>query len=630
MGIGKIRNSRLAANARRGWRGGPMLPEEYEQTRKTLYRVTIVTLALFGLLSLRLWFLQLVKGYEMRVRAEHNRIRIRDLPPWRGMILDRQGTILVNNRPAYDLMVVLEDVPDIPQLAHRLASILGLEAREVQEKLTRAQEDNAARVVRVRGDLSWQELAMIETFRYELPGILIQVQPKREYRADALACHLIGYRGEITESQLKSGKFPRHKMGDYIGKCGIERACEEFLCGQRGSREIEVDALGRELRLLSQNPSTPGANVVLTIDARLQETAEAALRDKIGAIVALEPRTGKILALASSPTFDQNAFEKGVSCQYWQQLVQHSEHPLENRALRGQYPPGSTFKIVMAVAGLEEGVITPRTVFYCNGALPFGNHVFHCWRRGGHGAMNLHRALVQSCDVFFYQVGRRLGIDRIAKWSRRFGLGQATGLGLDPEKCGLVASTAWKKRRFNQPWHEGETLSVAIGQGYNLVTPIQMARVAAAIANGGTIYVPRLVERIESPDGEVLLQPRPEVASRLDASPQTIALVRRALRGVVHEPGGTGHAARIPGIEVAGKTGTAQVVALGKERKGKKGHKTRDHAWFVCFAPVEQSEIALAVIIEHGGHGGGTAAPIARQLLATYFQKRQDIRISQR
>ncbi|MFP3867318.1 MAG: penicillin-binding protein 2 [Desulfobacteraceae bacterium] len=600
-----------------------MFPELQEEIRSSLFVFTVIALTLFGLLTLRLWYLQLVRGYELRNKSEHNRIRTRDLPPWRGMIFDRQKEVLVENRPAFDLMLVLEDVQNLPQLAHRLADLLGLNPTELEDKVTAAQKNKALRIIQVQRDLSWEELALIETYRYELPGILIQVRPEREYRSDALACHLIGYLGEINDRQLKSGKFPNNKMGDYIGRCGIELVLEKYLSGGRGSRQIEVDALGRELRLLNSTQSVPGDNVYLTLDARLQLAAEAALADKTGAVVALDPRNGKLLVLASSPKFDQNCFGKGITAQYWQQLINHKEHPLENRALRGQYPPASTFKIVMAVAALEEKVLTPQTTFYCCGALPFSNHIFRCWRRGGHGSMNLHKALVQSCDVYFYKTGLRLGIDRIAKWSRRFGLGQPTGLNLGQEKGGLVPSTAWKKRRFQQPWHEGETISVAIGQGYNLVTPLQMARVVAAIANGGIIHVPQLVERIESPDGEVIFQSQPQVASLLGASPQTLASVRRALRGVVHEPGGTGRAARIPMVEVGGKTGTAQVVALGKQR-GKGHRKTQDHAWFVCFAPVENSEIAIAVLVEHGGHGGSAAAPIARQVLATYFRKPPD------
>jgi penicillin-binding protein 2 len=475
--------------------------------------------------------------------------------------------------------------------------------------------------VRLRADLSWEDLARVETYQSELPGVMVQIQPKRQYRHKGQAAHVLGYLGEITDVQLKSGKFSGYKMGDYLGRCGVELAWEKYLRGQRGYRRIEVDAYGRELGQLDRIFPTPGANVFLTLDNKLQQEAEACLEGKMGAIVALDPRSGKILAMASSPTFSQEAFERGLSPSEWQKLSTDKDHPLENRPLKGQYPPGSTFKIVMAVAGLEEKVITPSTVFYCNGTLPFGNHVFHCWKKGGHGGVDLYRALVQSCDIYFYNVGRRLGIDRIAKWSHRFGLGQPTGLKLDKEMTGLVASTAWKKARFHQPWHEGETLSVAIGQGYNLVTPIQMAQVAAAVANGGYLYEPLLVEKVESPAGEILYQAKPVVKSRLEASPATLAFVQKALHGVVSE--GTGRAANLPQVEVAGKTGTSQVVALEREKIKKKGVRTENHAWFVAYAPVSDPQIAVAVLVEHGGHGGSAAAPLAKRVLEANFPEKR-------
>jgi penicillin-binding protein 2 len=600
--------------------GGPMPPEFAEGVRKSLFVVVILALTLLGALLLRLWYLQLVKGYEFRYKSEHNRLRTRDLPPWRGMIFDRQGQILVNNRPSYDLLVILEDIQNLDQLSRGIGQLLKINPQELKKKIDTAQQDTPSRTVKVKGDLSWEELALVETYKYELPGILIQVQPKREYRSDALACHLIGYLGEITEAQLKSNKFPQSKMGDSVGKCGVELAWEKYLTGRRGSRQIEVDALGRELRLINQAPSNPGANLYLTLDSRLQRVAQDVLKDKYGAVVALEPQTGKILAMASSPTFDLNAFEKGISHEYWKGLIRRKDHPLENRVVKGQYPPASIFKIVMLVAGLEEKVINPASIVSCKGDYPCGNHVFHCHRRRGHGKVNAHRALVQSCDIFFYDLGQKLGIERIAKWSQRFGLGQPTGVNLDNEKGGAVPSTAWKNQRYKQPWHDGDTLSVAIGQGYNLATPLQMARVAAAITNGGIIHVPRIVDRIESPDGEIISRLEPEVASTLQASPKTLELVRQAMRGVVHERSGTGHYANIAGMEVGGKTGTAQVVALGKEG----GRKTKDHAWFVAFAPLENSKIAVAVIIEHGGNGGDAAAPIAQEVMAAYLKANKE------
>jgi len=597
-----------------GASGGLMTPEEQDRIRRIFSGVALLVLCLFGLLILRLWFLQLVQGEEMRQRSETNRIRLQDLPPWRGMILARSGQVLVANRPSYEVAVVLEDVPDIPLLARRMGGLLRFDIKQLTAQLESARAAGLTSV-RLRGDLSWEEMALVETFQPELPGVFIQVQPKREYRQKGLAAHALGYLGEISETQIKSGRFPGYKMGDYLGKCGVEIAWENYLRGKRGYRRIEVDAYGRELGQLDQLFPTPGANVYLTLDMKLQQEAEACLAGKTGAIVALDPRNGKVLAMASSPSYSQEAFERGLTPQEWHKLSTHKDHPLENRALKGQYPPGSTFKIVMAVAGLEEKVITPGTMVYCNGALPFGNHVFHCWRKGGHGGMNLHSALVQSCDIYFYTLGRRLGIERIAKWSRRFGLGQASGLHLDKEMPGLVASTAWKLSRFKAPWQEGDTLSVAIGQGYNLTTPLQMAQVAAAVANGGVLYEPQLVEKIASPAGEIMFQAQPLVRSRLEAKPATVAAVQKALWGVVAN--GTGKAAKLPQVEVAGKTGTSQVVSLEKEKKGGKG--TQNHAWFVAYAPASNPQVAVAVIVEHGGGGGAVAAPLARRVLEAAF-----------
>jgi penicillin-binding protein 2 len=594
--------------------GRSMPPEEQDQSRRTLARLSLVVLCLFGALFLRLWSLQLVEGDELRQRSEHNRIRLQDLPPWRGMIMDRSGEILVSNRASFDLVVVLEDVADFALQAKRLAALLQLDAPQVLGHLENAQKSGFHQV-RLKGDLSWREMALVETFKAELPGTSIMVTPKREYRHKGLACHLLGYLGEISDVQLKSGRFPTYKMGDYLGKRGIELAWEDFLRGLRGSRRIEVDAFGRELGQLDQKLSSPGANVFLTLDLKLQQEAEACLQDQAGAIVALDPQNGKILAMASAPTFSQEAFERGLSGKEWQEISQHKDHPLENRALNGQYPPGSTFKIVMAVAGLEEKIITPGSVMSCSGAMPFGKHVFHCWKKGGHGGMNLHSAIVNSCDIYFYTLGRRLGIERLAKWSKRFGLGAPTGLKLDKEMPGLVASPAWKLSRFGAPWQEGDTVSIAIGQGYNLATPLQMAQVTAAVANGGAVFEPQLVEKVESPAGEILYQAKPIVKSRLAADPKNLALVQKALLGVVSD--GTGKAARVPYLEAAGKTGTSQVVALEKEKTKKKEYQ--NHAWFVAYAPFAEPKLAVAVLVEHGGGGGAVAAPLAKRLMTTYF-----------
>ncbi len=603
--------------------GGPMEPEEYDQVRRALLYVALVVTLLFGFLILRVWYLQLVKGHEFSQKSESNRLRYRDLPPWRGMIFDSRGLVLVNNRESYDALVILEDVPDAKALARNLGQLLQMNYLDILTRILTAQEDNLARSIRIKEDLSMDEVALLETYKYELPGVVIQIQPKREYLTGNLGAHLIGYLGEITEAQLKSGKFPQHKMGDEVGKCGVELGFNKYLTGQRGSQQIEVDAHGRQLRLLKNTPASPGANVYLTIDWRLQAKAEELLQGRVGAIVAMDPQSGRILAMASAPTYDQSKFARTVPAAYWRELLNHKDHPLENRVLKGQYPPGSTFKIIMAVAALEEGIVTPHTSFLCRGGLQVGNRYFNCHAKRGHGSVALHRSMVQSCDVYYYNVGLKLGVDRMAKWSRAFGLGAPTGILLDSEKPGLVPSSEWKRQRFNLPWYEGETPSVAIGQGYNLVTPLQMVRVAAALGNGGFIYTPTVVDKIVQPDGEVVYQFTPSVQSRIPASAKTLELVRRACRGVVQE-GGTGSAARLGFVEVGGKTGTAQVVSLGREGKGKNRRKTEDHAWFVSFAPVEKSQIAVAVIIEHGGHGGKTAAPVAREVMREFFRLKQE------
>jgi penicillin-binding protein 2 len=596
--------------------GDQMSPDEYERSRRLLARVALVVLVLFGLLFLRLWFLQLIKGDYLQKRSEYNRIRTQDLPPWRGMILDRAGNILVDNRPSFNLMATLEDIPDPQILARRLGSLFNLDPESLATQINKARQTGLHQV-RLKTHLSWREMALVETYKAELPGVFILVASKREYRYQNLACHLLGYLGEINDSQLKSGRYSSYKMGDYLGRRGIEAAWEDFLRGERGFRRIEVDAFGRELGNVHQKLSTPGANIYLTIDTRLQQEAEDCLQDKVGAIVALNPQNGKILALASSPTFSPEAFERGLSAAEWQDLVKNQDHPLMNRAILGQYPPGSTFKIVMAVAGLEEGVITPQTYIYCRGYLASGNHLFRCWKKRGHGSVNLHRALVASCDTYFYEVGRRLGIERIAKWSRRFGRGSPTKLKLDKERPGLVASAAWKRQRFGAPWQEGDTFSVAIGQGYNLVTPLQLARMAATLANGGIVYQPQLVEKVESAAGEILERFQPVIQGRLQAEPANLILVQKALADVVRA--GTGRRAWLPQVEVAGKTGTSQVVSLEKEKSGKHIRRFQNHALFVAYAPVDYPQVAVAVVVEHGGQGGQVAAPLAKRVLSAYF-----------
>ncbi len=595
--------------------------DQTEDLSSSYQYLVVAVIFFFLIVLLRLWYLQIVRGSEFRVLSESNRTRVQDIIPPRGLIKDSHGLILVDNHPAYDLAVIREDVADFDKLADRLSGLLNQPWTEIREKLEATKMRPAFQPSVVLSGLSRQDVGALETHRYELPGVVIQVKPQRKYLHHQLASHVIGYLGEVTQEQLNNPDFKNSRMGDLIGRYGIEQQWEDQLQGRRGRRLVEVDAAGRVQRLISQINPIPGYNLVLTIDEHLQQAAQAALGDTAGAVVAVDPRNGEVLAMASNPTFDQNDFVKGVTQEQWKALSNNPMHPLENRAVSGQYPPGSTYKIVSAVAALEEGVVTPDTKIMCTGGYPLGNRVFHCWKKTGHGYVDLHQALVESCDVYFYEVGVRLGIDRLAKWAKAFGLGEKTGVGLATEKSGIVPSTDWKRARFKDVWHQGETLSVVIGQGYNLATPLQMAQVVAVAVNGGVLYRPHLVKEVTDVDGQLIKSIEPQVIRRLNLKPGTVKAVREALAGVVSEPRGTGKPVRMEGITVGGKTGTAQVVGRNILELHKKEipYKYRDHAWFVAAAPMEDPTIAVAVIAEHSGHGGSFAGPIARSVLEAYF-----------
>jgi len=595
--------------------------EEPEDLKSRPIKLIFIIFIFFLFLLGRLWYLQIVKGPEFRVLSESNRTRVQDILPPRGLILDRYGQILVDNHPAFDLAVIREDVPDFDLLITRLTHLLKMPLKEMEGTFKAARSLPAFKPALIRSDLSRLDLVVLETHRFELPGIVIRVKPQRKYLHESLAAHVIGYLGEVSQNQLKLKKYKKNRMGDLIGQYGLEWEHESILKGKRGWRLVEVNASGRVLKVIKQIPPEPGHNLYLTLDARLQQVAEQALEDKAGAIVVMNVQTGAILAMASSPTFCQDDFIKGISPQKWQDLLDNPLHPLENRAISGQYMPGSTFKIVAAVAALEEGLITPETTITCTGGYPFGNRVFHCWRKSGHGKVNLHKALVESCDVYFYDIGRRLGINTLAYYSKAMGLGQKSGIGLRNEKPGLVPTTEWKKRRFNAPWFQGENLSVIIGQGFNLATPLQMARLVSAVVNDGVLYKPYLIKQITDADNNVIKTFSPEVIRRLNFKPETLTLIKEALCGVVNEPRGTGRAAQLKNVIVGGKTGTAQVVTMGnyKAKEDDLPYKYRDHAWFVAFAPEENPRISVAVIVEHSGHGGSVAAPLAKKVLETYF-----------
>ena len=596
------------------------LPHDDALRRRLRGLAVIILIALFLLLA-RAWHLQVMNGdYYLRL-SEQNRLRRLQIKSLRGKVLDRHRRVLADNRAAYSLMAVPEDLPPADVL-HTLLQKLDIEAE--LKALPALTATAAFTPVLIQRDLSRDRVAYFAEHRMDFPGLFLEVEPLRSYPYGTLAAHLLGYLGEINEAQLQHSGNEDYQPGDLVGQYGLERMYETILRGTHGVRQVEVDTFGRETQAIAERPSIPGVNLILTLDLHLQQLVEYLLEEHTGAIVALDPRNGQILALASNPTFDPNTFATHLSEATWTALATNPRHPLSNRAIQGQYPPGSVFKIITALAALEEGVITPRTTVCCGGNYVYGSRTYRDWKRGGHGCVDLYQALVQSCDVFFYHVGQELGVDRIARYARAFGLGHATGFAPGAEKDGLIPSSEWKRQARGQPWYGGETLSVAIGQGYTLTTPLQVATLLATLANGGTLYQPYVVLQQESVDGTVLKQTAPQVVRQLNVRPEHIARVKQGLWGVVHDPKGTGKGARHEHIAIAGKTGTAQVVRLPKHVDARKFQEQlpehqRDHAWFAAFAPVEAPRIVVVVMIENAGKGGSRFAELAKTIIDAHL-----------
>ncbi len=590
--------------------------------RRMTVALGIFLLGFLGLFA-RLWYLQMVLGEGMRVLSENNRIRLHRVQATRGTVVDRQGRVLIDSRPSFDAVLVPEDAQDLELTIENLGGLIGQPTAELHE-LLKASGRAPFQDITIKRDLSFEEVAAIETHQLDLPGVSLQITPRRSYPYGSTLAHLLGYVGEAGPDDLRADS--RYRMGDMVGKSGLEKRWEHFLRGVNGGQQVEVDSVGRKLRVLREVGEVPGDIVKLTIDLDLQMAATGALGERDGSVVAIDPNNGEILAYVNRPSFDPNLFARGVKAHEWKELLTDKHRPLNNRAIQGQYPPGSTFKFIVAAAALEEGIVNPFTQIRCGGGLQFGNHYFRCWRKGGHGAVNVHEALVQSCDTFFYQVSQRLGVDLIAQYARQFGLGQPTGIDLEHEKSGTIPDSEWKKKRFKQPWYAGETLSVSIGQGYVTATPIQMANAVAMLATGHR-FEPHFVLQVETPEGEVVHEEEPEEVATLNLRATTLKQVRDGLRDVVNSERGTGKKARLRQVEVAGKTGTSQVVKIGKERlkPEKLQWNHRDHAWFVAFAPIDHPEIAIAAIVEHAeGGGGAVAAPLVREVLARFFEMKRE------
>jgi len=584
----------------------------------------------FALFLVRLFQLQVVEGDQHLQRSQRNSIRTERIASPRGEIVDREGRVLASTRPAFELEVVPSELRDKERTFKLLSALMEEPPERVRETVGAARGRARFQAVRLADDLSFEQLARVESHRYALPGVLTEVHPRREYPYGSLAAHVLGTIGEVRAEQLEMRGFSGYRSGEQVGQSGVESLLEPHLRGRFGGRNVVVDVAGRTVEVLDAVEPRSGGRAVLTLDVDLQLAAENGLREVAapgdpvaGAVVALDPRNGDVLALASLPNYDPNAFPGGIEPATWRALTQDPLKPLQDRAVAGQFPPGSTYKPFLAAIALQEKVRTPSAGTFCPGSFSFGGRAFRCWKKTGHGTVDLHRAIVQSCDVYFYRTGLDIGVDRMAGYMKSFGFGSPTGIGLENERGGINPSSEWKRHRFNQPWMAGETVSISIGQGYVSMTPLQLAVAYGALATGQLVR-PRLVLERLAPGGARTPEPV-DVVRQVPIEAEHLARVRKALRGVVVEGGGTGRRAQVPGLDVGGKTGTAQVVKL-EHTDNMRGRaipwKYRDHAWFAAIAPVDAPEIAVVVLSEHGGHGGSAAGPIAQRVLAKWWEKK--------
>lgn len=611
--------------------------------------IALMLVSVFVVFVLRLFQLQILEGADLASRSVRNSVRTLRLEAPRGDILDREGRVLATSRPAYRVQVIADDVRSANLTYTVLGDLLVRDAAEIRDLVGQPTGRRRFQPVVIDGDLTYPARARVETHRYALPGVVTDMTPRRHYVEQQRAAHLLGTIGEIDARQLGSEAFADYRSGEIVGKFGLEAGLESHLRGKAGGRNVVVDVAGQEIDVIDEVAPVPGGRLVLTLDLDLQRAAEEAFRsddpeepDKMGALVAIDPRNGDVLAMASLPAYDPNDFAGGIDTETWSSLTGDEWKPLRNRAVSAQYPPGSTYKPIVALAGLAEGKVDANTTVFCPGHYRLGRRVYRCWKRGGHGEVDLVAALRDSCDVFFYELGIELGVDTIARFAKSFGLGGRTGVTLAGEASGLIPTKEWKERARHEAWIKGETVSASIGQGYNLVTPIQLANAFAALANGGRRFTPRIVQRLETWDGRVVQELPPSAPVDADIDPAWLEQVREGLVAVVEgtpgtpatdfSPGrprvhGTGSRARVPGLSVAGKTGTSQVVRLDVVKDLEDDEvpvRYRDHALFAAFAPTENPEIAVAVVVEHAGKGGGAvAAPIAQKVIARWYEKKQ-------
>jgi penicillin-binding protein 2 len=572
-------------------------------------------------LAVSFWVLQVVQHAKFEVMAENNHQRTLALRAPRGVVFDRHGKVLVENRDSYRISIVREHTKDLNRTVRMAAAVLGMAESAVRAIVDRHRKEPSYRPITIVHDATHAQVASVSARRLELPDVVVEEVPTRSY-PETMGAHLFGYVGEVNDSQVAGEEGL--KSGDIVGQSGIEKVYNAKLMGEDGARRVVVNSVGREIRTLEENAPIEGKRLQLTVDYDVQKAIEDGF-DSIGfngAAVVLDPSNGDVLGFTSRPAYDPNAFASGIDRVKWVSLTTDEDRPLNDRAIQGRYSPGSTFKMAVAVAALQEGVITPHFTVHCGGSASFFGRPFKCWKKGGHGTMDLRHAIEQSCNVYFYTIGNMAGIDRIHKWASLLGLGVKSGIDLPNEVPGLVPSPGWKQLRFKEKWYAGETISVSIGQGSVSVTPVSMAVYAAALANGGIRVTPHLLKAIDEDGSGWKPVPEPTPQSRAPLDPVKLQAIRDGLWMVVNQAG-TGRNAKIEGYDVSGKTGTAQVISnQGKAAAGKTTRDLRDNGWFVFFAPRDKPEIAGVVFLEHGVHGSN-AALITRHLLDTYFAKKE-------
>jgi penicillin-binding protein 2 len=593
-----------------------------ETRRELSARIEIARIAvgaIFAVLAISYWYVQIVRGDYYFELSENNRIRSVKLTAPRGYVLDRNGSVLVENEPAYSLKLYRREAKDLSASVDFAVQLLGLPLDQVRARLTRARRYPEFVPIPIAENLSLEEVAAVEARAPEHPEFAIAVSQRRLYKLGGSAAHVLGYLAEATPDQIRRSANA-YTLGDWIGQKGIESSYEKLLGGTNGERRVIVDSLAREIAEENRVESRPGQNLFLTLDRDLQQLAEECFAEKVGSAVALDPKTGEILALVSSPSYDPNWFTRRVTPEEWSSLLSDERHPLQNRAIQNTYSPGSVFKIFLAYGAAARGWVDPDARVFCPGHAVFYGRTFRCHRKGGHGWVNLRNAIKLSCDVYFYNLGRRLGVDRIAEIARAFGFGEPTGVDLAHEKPGLIPSEEWARTRRGSRWYPSETISVSIGQGPVLMTSMQIARAVSALVEGGRLPTPHLFYASQDPRTGVRLRYRAQVRQSLAIDPRLLAIVKDGMWAVLNEPGGTAFGSRVPGIEAAGKTGTVQVARRDAvPRAGVDRSRLEDHAWFTAFAPREDPKIVVVVFVEHGAHGSSAAAPIARLLLAKYF-----------